>query len=98
MMEELSDAAEQTGNLIDAAGYSMSLQEIAQHVVKKETACPVCQRKFRPGDINHYPHDGGWNICGFAKKQWVYFVCKACTITLNLNKILRIIESQERIK
>jgi len=95
MMEELSDVAEQTGNLIDIAGYSMSLQEIAQHVVKKETACPVCQRKFRLGDIGHYSHEGGWPVLGYKEKQWIYFTCKACTITLNLNKILRMIKAQE---
>lgn len=95
-MEALSDAAIETGNLVDQAGYSMSLQEIAQQVVKKEICCPVCQRQFRPGDINHYPHEDGWSVLGLAKRQWIYFTCKACKTALNLNKILRAIAAQEK--
>ena len=95
-MEALSDAAIETGNLVDQAGYTLSLQEIAQRVVKKEISCPTCQRKFRPGDINNYPHEGGWSVLGLVKKQWIYFVCKACKTALNLNKILRLIELQEK--
>lgn len=81
--------------LVDQAGYSMSLQEIALHVVDKEACCDICQRPFRPGDINNYPHEGGWPVLGYARKQWIYFVCKACKNALNLNKILRMIEVQE---
>jgi len=38
--------------------------------------CPSCSGKL--GAIEHYDHDGGWNVEGFSEKQWLYKTCRKC--------------------
>jgi len=51
----------------------------------KDKDCKFCRREYPSRKISldglkveHYDHDGGWPVRGFAKKQWLYVVCPGC--------------------
>jgi len=37
--------------------------------------------------VEHYPHNGGWNVEGFDKKQWLYITCPGCGYQWALHKL-----------
>jgi hypothetical protein len=38
--------------------------------------CPTCEGVL--GYIENYDHNGGWNVEGFQRKQWLYKTCRKC--------------------
>jgi len=56
----------------------MELQKYIELITK--TKCTFCGRKLpiRDSAIKMYPHDGGWNVNGYDKKQWLYIICPKC--------------------
>jgi hypothetical protein len=41
------------------------------------TNCKICQTKL-PDRIEHYEHDGGVEVPGMDKKQWLFITCPRC--------------------
>jgi hypothetical protein len=37
--------------------------------------------------IEHYDHNGGWEVSGFSQKQWLYATCPRCKYQWNLGKL-----------
>ena len=74
--------------LIDAAGYTMTIPQISDFVTSNQVSC-MCGYIFRRGDIRNYWHDDGFAISGYQRKQWIYFHCRACQCNTNLKKVLR---------
>ncbi|MBA7557668.1 hypothetical protein ES705_50435 [subsurface metagenome] len=82
----MSDLSKQK-RMTDAAGYSMTLQEIAAYITKHNVSCS-CGYTFRESDIRSYNHPlGGIGVLGYPQKQWVYFYCPSCTCDLALTHI-----------
>lgn len=40
-----------------------------------------------PLKVNHYEHEGGWKVDGFAKKQWLSLKCPKCGYAWSLWKL-----------
>jgi len=43
---------------------------------------------LKGSQLQHYNHDGGWSVEGFAEKQWVYIHCHQCGYDWALHKLL----------
>lgn len=55
----------------------MTLQNYA--TLTKGKACRSCDSPLAsPITVEHYPHDGGWQVDTFPKRQWLYVVCGNC--------------------
>ena len=55
----------------------MTLKEFAAKAAGRP--CNSCSRPLPATiEIEHYDHDGGWEVEGFAVKQWLYATCPAC--------------------
>jgi len=52
----------------------MNLQDYEIQVKNKK--CKFCQGNL--GGIEYYEHDGGYEVEGFTKKQWLYKTCMMC--------------------
>lgn len=74
-----------------------SLQDYSNMITEKD--CSPCMKAkmvkgemktpldIRASQIQHYDHDGGWDVKGFKEKQWLYVVCKKCKYAWNLKKL-----------
>lgn len=40
--------------------------------------CRFCSTPFQQHLMFHYPHDSGYKVPGFLKKQWLYLSCSKC--------------------
>jgi hypothetical protein len=40
--------------------------------------CGWCQTDLSGVPIEHYDHDGGYEVPGYEKKQWLYITCPKC--------------------
>ncbi|GAH20547.1 unnamed protein product [marine sediment metagenome] len=65
----------------------LSLSEIADYLISKDICCK-CGYKFRPGDINLYEDDSGYNILHYKTKQEIYFHCRSCHLNTYLKNII----------
>ena len=55
----------------------MTLAEYAQRVASRP--CVGCNIPLPPAvKVERYNHIGGWEIEGFAVRQWLYVVCPKC--------------------
>lgn len=43
----------------------------------KGKRCLFCGEPL-PDKILHYDHDGGWDVLGFDKRQWLFIECDKC--------------------
>ena len=48
--------------------------------------CKSCGTPL-PRAIKHYEHEGGWEVLGFQKKQWLFIECLNCEHEWSLNKL-----------
>jgi len=44
----------------------------------KETKCRWCHADLSNQPIEHYDHEGDWEVKGFKEKQWLYVTCPKC--------------------
>jgi len=74
------------------------VREIMGAVLKNGTAarttCMNCDEPLRPENIEYYDHEGGYDLPGFGKPQWLYHHCegkkkdgKTCHHDLSLWKL-----------
>jgi len=70
-----------------------SLEEIEATIYQHIKSCPKCGGQL---DYNAktYPHEGGIEVEGFDKKQWVYFNCLDCDYDWALWKLLRYVKEK----
>jgi hypothetical protein len=47
--------------------------------------CPTCGAPL--SHVKGYSHEGGWDVRGFARKQWLYRTCPKCRYDWALWKI-----------
>lgn len=52
----------------------------------KGKSCRWCGTHLR-GWIEHYDHNGGWEVSGCVQKQWLYTTCPKCKYQWNLGKL-----------
>lgn len=63
--------------IIDQAMAQESLErirEMMKHAEKKE--CCKCGKPLNPANLEYYDHEGGYDLPGFGKPQWLYHQCK----------------------
>jgi hypothetical protein len=54
----------------------------------KGKKCSKCGEGDLEGlPITHYDHVGGWQVEGFANRQWLYVTCPACNFQVSLRKV-----------
>jgi hypothetical protein len=73
---------------------NMTLKEIAAAVIQLSGECVSCGHPFDLDDIQTYNHDGGIEVKGYDKRQWVYFHCKKCEYDSALWKIVQRIKNR----
>lgn len=56
----------------------MKLEDILLQKKDKVTRCGFCKYEYNIDDVRSYDHHSGWEIEGFAEKQWLYFHCNNC--------------------
>jgi len=44
------------------------------HAEKKE--CPKCDKPLVPANLEYYDHEGGYDLPGFGRRQWLYHQCE----------------------
>lgn len=75
-----------------------SLREIEDIVMRNMGKYLCCERLIRKNSIRSYDHEGGIEVIGFDKKQWVYFHCNKCDHNSSLNKVIHNIELNKNFK
>jgi len=60
-------------------------QWVFDRIIRK--TCKNCQAPLSPKQMMHYDHKSGWEITGYAKKQWVYITCGKCGHQWSLSKL-----------
>lgn len=53
----------------------------------KQTKCPHCETQLKWLVILAYPHEQGWTVKGFDKKQWLFIKCPKCKTDRSLWKM-----------
>lgn len=66
----------------------INLESLARLIDEKKPTC-ICGEALEGSGIEHYPHDGGVLVEGYADKQWVYIHCSECGYDMALHKIMR---------
>jgi len=66
----------------------LKLKEIGNIVESLQFNC-WCGEPIKAEHVHSYNHQGGIEVEGFEKKQWVYFVCPGCGYSWALWKILK---------
>lgn len=60
------------------------IRESMDHIEKKECRCG---EPLNPVNIEYYDHEGGYNLPGFGKPQWLMHHCKKCNYDYSLWKL-----------
>lgn len=63
----------------------MDLDDYAKLVQDK--ACVSCGAIFERPMIDIYPHDGGWLVKGYDRRQWLSVHCRMCEYDTALWKL-----------
>ena len=50
--------------------------------------CRWCGTSLENCEIEHYPHEDGWEVEGFEERQWLYVTCPKCGYQWSLWKFL----------
>ena len=66
---------------------NMRMIQIADLIDEKEPKC-ICGKTLEGGLLKNYPHDGGIQVAGYKRKQWVYVHCR-CGYDMAVWKIKR---------
>jgi len=70
-----------------------TLGEIGERIEKAGVKCRWCETEIKAINIESYPHEGGIEVNGYSKKQWVYFTCPKCDYQWALHKLLNQIKA-----
>ena len=65
----------------------MNFEDIRDFVRNNQKTC-LCGNPLENNPIISYDHDGGIDLDGYEKKQWVYFACRRCGYDYAANKIV----------
>ena len=63
----------------------MTLNDYEELLLDKK--CRWCNTDL-VNSIDHYEHQGGYEVEGFAEKQWLYTECPKCKYQWALGKII----------
>ena len=55
----------------------------------KGKKCRWCGKDLGDELLEFYDHDGGFEVEGFDRKQWLYVTCPECEYQWSLSKLLR---------
>ena len=62
---------------------TLNLEDYAKRL--ENAKCPCCGGSLAGKWIEMYPHDGGWDVEGYTRKQWLSVRC--CRMDWSLWKI-----------
>ena len=86
---------EGSGIGIEAERTLGNYHKLANDVLSAEYLCDTCHGtgeikqkvSLAHEPIKHYEHDGGWEMDGFNRKQWLYVECPNCKYQWALHKL-----------
>lgn len=74
------------------------MREIRKRVLQGNITECSCGEPFETGEIRSYDHDGGYNLKGFGKPQWVYVECSKCGYQWSIWKLRIDLSDLEKLK
>lgn len=66
----------------------IDIQELARKIYEKKPSCS-CGKTLESYNLEHYLHEGGEQVKGYEKPQWLYIHCDNCGYDMALWKIRR---------
>lgn len=75
-----------------------TMKEIQKRVLQCNVTECSCGEPLETGDIRSYDHDGGYDLKGFGKPQWVYHECSKCKHQLSIRKLRIDLSDLEKVK
>ena len=52
-----------------------SIRDWALCAINAGATCFDCGEFLSVADIRHYEHPDGWQVTGYEKRRWLYFLC-----------------------
>lgn len=65
-------------HLVGKHGTILSLEQAQPFLGQMKRPRCSCDEDLRGSVIFAYPHEHGWTVPGFDKKQWLFIVCPKC--------------------
>ena len=65
----------------------MTIEEWERTALDQGAICKSCGQVLPAGVLEHYDHEDGWRVEGFAERQWIYLVCPACQYQTSFAKL-----------
>jgi hypothetical protein len=70
-------------------GLVKSIRDWALYAINAGATCFDCGCAISVADIRHYEHPDGWQVAGYEKRQWLYFLCprQTCQYQTSFDKL-----------